>query len=141
MTFRISAVAVWRSRASFVSLKQAHVLDRNHRLVGEGLHELELLGSSSSRPLVDGDDDVPIPVLRAEARTYRRNPLPPRLSGDFGRIGASVSWNLDDRPVALRALTAPFGSNGREMDSSSSMTRSLARGCRVPSVHLVAFDR
>jgi hypothetical protein len=39
MTFRISAVAVCRSSASFVSLEQAHVLDRDHRLVGESLQQ------------------------------------------------------------------------------------------------------
>ena len=42
ITCSTSAVAVCCSSASFVSLKQARVLDRDHRLVGEGLEQLEL---------------------------------------------------------------------------------------------------
>ena len=50
MTFRTSAVAVccWRDfrqlfRARLHLLEQPHVLDRDHRLVGESLNELDLL--------------------------------------------------------------------------------------------------
>ena len=42
MTFRISAVAVCRSSAFLGLVEQPRVLDRDHRLVGEGLYQLEL---------------------------------------------------------------------------------------------------
>jgi len=44
ITCSTSAVAVCRSSASFVSLKHTHVLDRDHRLIGEGLRERDFLG-------------------------------------------------------------------------------------------------
>ena len=52
MTFRTSEVAVCCSqrlgklaRARLHLVEQSHVLDCDHRLVGEGLDQLDLLGS------------------------------------------------------------------------------------------------
>ena len=46
---RISAVAVCRSSASLRLVEQAHVLDRDHRLVGEGLQQRDLLVARRAR--------------------------------------------------------------------------------------------
>ena len=49
MTRRISAVAVWRSSASLRLVEQAHVLDGDHRLVGEGRQQRDLLVAGTVR--------------------------------------------------------------------------------------------
>ena len=69
MTRRISLVAVCCSSASVRSRlrafelgEQPHVLDRDHRLVGKGLEQRDLLlgeGPGSGRPDGDGADGTP----------------------------------------------------------------------------------
>ena len=45
------------ARAGLHAFKQAHVLDRNHRLVGEGLDQLDLLfGERSHRFALQNND-------------------------------------------------------------------------------------
>ena len=43
ITFRMSAVAVCRSSASLRLVEQPHVLDGDHRLIGEGPQQLDVV--------------------------------------------------------------------------------------------------
>ena len=70
-------VSVLRPRLEF--LEQPHVLDRDHRLVGEGRDQLDLLvgeGPDLGPPHHDGADEDALPEHRdAQDRPEARDPL------------------------------------------------------------------
>jgi hypothetical protein len=53
-----SASAGELARALLLGLKQARVLDRNHRLVGEGRNQLNMFGGERTRERAHQDDDA-----------------------------------------------------------------------------------
>ena len=128
MTFSTSAVAVCCcsasvevARARLHLVEQAHVLDRDHGLVGEGLHELDL-ALGERRRLARGDDEYADDLVRraSAARQSRRESRPTRgcspLLSDRRpdrRAGRRMLLHLAGQHHALGSRAAgPRGSGG-----------------------------
>ena len=92
-TRRISLVAVCRSSASLSSppLEQLHVLDGNHRLIGEGLEERDLVVGEWSG-LAPGDKRPP--------RWCARPVAAGRTSRSASRAARAASWVAPVRPAS-----------------------------------------
>ena len=144
---RISAVAVCRSSglgevlvARLELVEQAHVLDGDHRLVGEGLEQLDLLrrrtgagarGSRRSRPI--GVTPRAASAPRATARRPReRAPISPaRRRNRRTRSSRSATWTTGARQDSPRdRLSESPGAARRSTGVAQSGSASVARPTR-----------
>ena len=155
MTRRISLVAVCCSRASVSArlraselLEQPHVLDRDDRLLGEGLEQLDLLvgeGPGSAR----ADDDHADRRARRAASGRRDAAVSARARATRVRITRGSSLDVGDRGRPRRSSTArPDESRGPAvlerpagcLEHLPAMRRERARWISSPSKRKTAAD-
>ena len=101
-------------RARLHLFEQPHVLDRDHRLVGEGGDELDLLfGKGPGSERFNENAPIGLPSRRAAPRAWPATPRSLCLEESVFRIGENVGHMnrpaLEGRPADCSA--AP-GSNG-----------------------------
>ena len=133
MTRRISAVAVCCSSASVSSrfrasssVEQPHVLDRDHRLVGEGLEQRDLLVGERPRPRPGDHVIAPIGSSFAQHRhrqqRFGSRSATARALRRVLRVQRATSGDVDDRAVEDRADRMRLRSGGDRIRAPRSST-------------------
>ena len=140
MTFSTSAVAVCWCSASFVSVEQPRVLDRDHRLIGEGLQQ-RLLPARRTRPAAErATMTSPAAVLpqhrRIEKRRASEGSTRSRTGGDkSGSSLRSRMWCVR-RSRMIRSVTL-----SRERGDIAPTSVGPGAAPRRHAHHVVAADR